>query len=93
VWTWKFILETYYAITVNSTNGAAALLRWSVEVEGQTVNNTYLNYTAPTNNAAFDASFNIPEVCQGNILPCDNYYNKGLLSEKSYKRFKRAAKK
>ena len=89
MWTWKFILETYYAITVNSTNGAAALLRWSVEVEGQQFNNTYLNYTAPTNNSAFDSAFQIPEVCQGNILPCDNARAKGLLTEKSYKRFMR----
>ncbi len=40
VWMWKFLLETYYAITVNSTNGAPALLRWAVEVEGQQFNNT-----------------------------------------------------
>ena len=95
VWHWSFVVEKYYALTVNESDGSTGLLRWMVDLEGQQFNNTYLNYTEPSVNetSAFDAQFQIPEVCQGNILPCDNAFKKGLLSEKSYKRFKRAARK
>jgi hypothetical protein len=94
VWHWSFLLEKFYALTVNNTDGpGVGLLRWTVELEGQQYNDTYLNYTAPAANetSAFDAQFQIPEVCQGNILPCDNAFKSGHLSEVSYKRFKRRA--
>ena len=93
VWTWSFFGEKFFALTVNGTNGSTALVRWMDELLGEQYNDTFVNYTAPTDAKAFDSQFAIPEVCQGdNILPCDGAYKQGLLSEKSYKRFTRNKK-
>ena len=43
VWAWSFLLEKFFALTTNSSDGSAALLRWVVELEGQQYNNTYLS--------------------------------------------------
>ena len=45
----------------------------------------YLNYTAPTDVAAFDSQFQVPEQCRGNVLNCDDAFKMGKLSEKSLK--------
>ena len=46
----------------------------------------YLNYTAPTDVAAFDGQFHIPEQCaHDNVLKCDDLHKAGKLSDKSYK--------
>jgi hypothetical protein len=85
-WTWKFALETVYAYTTGSGNTGVQLWQWKVNIEGNNITNTYLNYTAPTDVAAFDSQFHVPEQCNHpNVLKCDDAFKMGKLSEKSLK--------
>jgi hypothetical protein len=88
VWSWKFTVETDYAFTINGTDGNVELLQWTVHL-GDNFTNVYLNMTIPTDIEQFDAQFKIPSICPDNPIPCDNAYQQGLLSEKSYNLLKR----
>ena len=85
LWTWKFGPETFYAYT-SGTGDKVVLHQWIVNLEANNYTNTYLNYTAPTDVAAFDGQFNVPDQCVGNqVFRCDDLHKQGKLSDKSYK--------
>jgi hypothetical protein len=85
LWTWKFGPETYYAYTTGSGD-KGTLHQWIVNIEGQNFTNTYLNYTAPADVAAFDGQFHVPSQCDhDNVLKCGDLHKAGKLSDKSYK--------
>jgi len=93
---WTFLIEKTTAFVTNGTgpDSTAVLQKWVVEAGGQPYPNQYANYTeVPASEAAaFKATFKVPEVCRGNILPCANAHREGLLSAKSL-RFLRAGRK
>ena len=74
VWEWKFGIATYWAYTTGPT-----LHRWVVQAASQNFTNDYVNYTVPTDVAAFKSQFRIPDVCSS-ARSCD-----GQVSAKSLK--------
>jgi len=83
VWSWKFGLGSYTAYTTGAGD-KTILHKWVVGAEGNNYTSTYLNYTVPTDVAAFNAQFNVPAVCNG-AESCDGLHAKGKLSEKALK--------
>jgi len=84
VWTWKFTMEHFKVHTTPDPENAdqALLHKWTVTI-GEPIPNEYRDYRAiPESEAeAFKATFQIPEVCRGNILSCNGAHTTGLLSE------------
>ena len=84
VYTWAFGLGKYFAYTtggsVSDTNNTATLHRWVVSAEGNNYTSEYYNLTAvpEAEQAAFEKSFEVPEICN-NAPSCDGAFKQGLL--------------
>ena len=78
---WTFGPETMTAYTTKEKN-ETQLHRWTVSVEGKNFTNDYFNYEGvpESQKAAFQATFNVPAICQPNPLSCGDAYEKGMLS-------------
>ncbi len=80
-WHWSFFLENVTVYTLGSGSDVRTV-RWAASAAGQIYN---LDFASDYKNipesqrAQFAATFAIPQVCQGNILQCDDARKKGLL--------------
>jgi hypothetical protein len=84
-WHWKFGPASYYAVTqtcagCNVSTGTAGpgteLLKWKVDVAAENITIEFYNYSIPEDNNIYAELFDVPSVCQGNIVECCNQEKK-----------------
>ena len=78
---WTFGPEKFTAYTTQEKNDTQ-LHRWNVNVEGKNFTNDYFNYQGvpESQKAAFQATFQVPAICEPNPMSCGDAFEKGLLS-------------
>jgi len=81
IWTWKFGPAQYIAytttcptcnLTASQPGPGVELLRWDIHIAAQNITIEWQDYIIPADTSAFKGSFDVPAVCQGNILDCCN---------------------
>lgn len=88
VWNWTFAGVQQFSVHTTPTQdaGVAQLHKWTVKM-GDEYPNEYKNFRAipEEEQESFLKQFQIPQVCQGNIVSCNDARKSGKLSERSYK--------
>lgn len=94
-WTWRFAVENFTVYTTGPSSGEtyAKLVQWTPQVEGVPYPDQYTNYTIipDSERDTWAMNFQVPKVCQGNVVSCNSLNKQGKLSDKSL-RFVRAGR-